>query len=267
MKNIGYEKSDKGYFYKKIKENNEIKKVRISEEEYLTKSKRIQKGGVPGDSNKDPITKFIYICDTCGYTGETSSYDTLSKIAALDNESYKGLMDFLQLPSSERVDELFMYVGEKSRVGQKWINFAKTYDRILRYIIFQIKELDKSKYYKFIIVFPNYNNEILFPNKHFYSLTITNRAHWNYRIEDIIAKCIYTCVDILEFEKENPLIELYQPKYSDKLAIDIKNKNDLFIYKKNNYKIENNPSLLNYKNELLSYMTFVSKLSSRGYYL
>ena len=44
MKIVGYEKSDKGYFYKKIKENNEIKKIRISADEYSNK-KKIQKGG------------------------------------------------------------------------------------------------------------------------------------------------------------------------------------------------------------------------------
>ena len=44
MKIVGYEKSDKGYFYKKVKENNEIKKIRISADEYLQK-KKIQKGG------------------------------------------------------------------------------------------------------------------------------------------------------------------------------------------------------------------------------
>ena len=70
MKIVGYEKSDKGYFYKKVKENNEIKKIRITADEYL-KKKKIQKGGVnyedlsPTDKNLWDLDNLIYRnCDS-----------------------------------------------------------------------------------------------------------------------------------------------------------------------------------------------------------
>ena len=58
MKIVSYEKSDKGYFYKKVKENNEIKKIRITADEY-SKHKKIQKGGGTPDQNAEELNKLI----------------------------------------------------------------------------------------------------------------------------------------------------------------------------------------------------------------
>lgn len=118
MKIVGYEKSCETHFYKLVKEQGIVKKVRISKEDYL--KKMVKKGGYVSGPPQQPTYNSIIRTILNGIQGN-SKWNPNNKNKIVSN-GVNGLIKHILKPRHEPIHQVFYSLLKQNYIKGKVLN-------------------------------------------------------------------------------------------------------------------------------------------------